>query len=161
MLSLVGVDSDGVFPAHNNHPVCFIQGANGWKAQEIEVMREHIFLFKKQETFFDVFAEDVTGVSVGALGIELLLEKLWDGELVGVNPGEVFGLGIVDFQVLAHGLPPCGEIAFMPFGRFVSPFAPKNFKCHKNLLRPIHGHPWLAMVTDNAHKASLPITSGS
>jgi hypothetical protein len=80
-------------------------------------MREHIFLFKKQETFFDVFAEDVTGVSVGALGIKLLLEKLWDGELVGMNPGEVLGFGIVDFQVLAHGLPPCREIAFMPFGR--------------------------------------------
>jgi hypothetical protein len=52
-------------------------------------MREHIFLFKKQEPFFDVFAENVTGVSVGALGIKLLLEKLGDGELVGVNPGEV------------------------------------------------------------------------
>ena len=142
MLSLVGVDSDGVFSAHDNHSPCLVQGTDGRKAQEIKVMREHIFLFKKQETFSDVFAEDVTGVSVGALGIKLLLEKVRDGELVGVNPGKVLGFGIVDFQVLAHGLPPCREIAFMPFGRFISPFAPKNFKCHKNLLRQsmvIHG----------------------
>jgi hypothetical protein len=78
-------------------------------------MREHIFLFKKQETSFDVLTEDVTSVSVGALGIKLLVEKLWDGELVGVNPGKVLGFGIVDFQVSAHGLPPCREIVFMPF----------------------------------------------
>jgi hypothetical protein len=127
MLSLVGVDADRVFAAHNNHLPRLVQGANGLNSQEIKVMREHIFLFKKQETFFDVLAEDVTGVSVGALGIKLLVEKLGDGELVGVNPGKVLGFGIVDFQVLAQRLPPCRKIAFMPFGRFISPFSPQKF----------------------------------
>ena len=104
MLSLVGVDSDGVFAAHNNHPSRLVQGTDSRKCQEIKVVREHVGLFKKKETFFDVFAEDVTGVSVGALGIKLLFEKLWNSEFVGMNPGEVLGFGIVDFQVV-HSIP--------------------------------------------------------
>jgi len=68
-------------------------------------MREHIDLLKKQETLFDVFAQDVTGVSIGALGVELFLEQFGNGELVGVNPGKVPGFGVIDFQVFAHGRP--------------------------------------------------------
>ena len=104
MLSLVAVDSDRVFATHNNHTSRLVQGADGRKGQEITVVRKHVGLFKKKETFFDVFAEDITSVSVGTLGIKLLFEKLWNGEFVGMNPGEVLGFGIVDFQVV-HSTP--------------------------------------------------------
>jgi hypothetical protein len=89
-----------MFSTHDNHPPRLVQGTDGREGQEIKVVREHVGLFKKKEPFLDVFAENVTGVSVGTFGIKLLFEKLWDGEFVGMNPGEVLDFGIVDFQIV-------------------------------------------------------------
>ena len=87
MFPFIVVYSNRVFPAHDNHLPCFIQGSDSRQGQEIKVMREHIGFLKEQETLLDVLAEDITGISVGALGIELLLEQRGDGVLVGMNPG--------------------------------------------------------------------------
>lgn len=113
-MPFVRVDSDGVFSAHDNHPPGLVQGTDGREGQEIKVVREHVWLFKKKESFLDVFAQNVTGVSVGTFGIKLLFEKLWDGEFVGMNPGEVLGFGISDFQIVTHSTSPCVD-AFWTF----------------------------------------------
>jgi hypothetical protein len=103
MLALVRVDSDGVFGGPYRRGSHGIQGSDALHRQVVKVMREHIGLFKEQEPLFGVFVEDVTGGPVGVLGEELFLEKAGDGELIGVNPAQVFDFFFRHVQITAHG----------------------------------------------------------